>query len=40
MFTVWLVKWAGCGYVYCTGMSAGRDKWRAVVYTVMNYRVP
>jgi hypothetical protein len=30
----------GCGGVDWIGLAEDRDRWRAVVYTVMNLRVP
>jgi hypothetical protein len=30
----------GCGDVNWTGMAQDRDKWGALVYVVMNLRVP
>ena len=29
-----------CGYMDCIGLAQDRDKWRTLVSTVMNLRVP
>ena len=30
----------GCGYMDCIGLAQDRDRWRTLVITVMNLRVP